>query len=126
MQHLIVWRRGFTVLYTGQVVLTKDTRFSVEGERSILSISMVREEDTGEYVCQTTTIGGVIEQSHQLAVTGTTTHHLAMFYTCPAQLLPPSSPHTSTSSSQPGWARRSHSGAMLAGCHALTYTGTSQ
>ena len=56
---LIVWRRGFTVLSTGQVLLTKDTRFRVEGERSILSISRVREDDAGEYVCQTTTIGGV-------------------------------------------------------------------
>ena len=52
---LIMWRRGFTVLSSGQVLLTKDTRFSVKGERSILRISRVREEDAGEYVCQTTT-----------------------------------------------------------------------
>ena len=83
MPHLIVWRRGFTVLSTGQVLLTRDTRFSVDGERSILSISSVREDDAGEYVCQTTTIGGVREQSYLLAVSGTT-HHKARLYTCPA------------------------------------------
>ena len=80
---MIVWRRGFTVFSIGQVLLTKDTRFSVEGKRGILNISRVREDDAGEYVCQTTTIGGVREQSHLLAVSGTT-HHIARLYTCPA------------------------------------------
>ena len=68
---MIVWRRGFTVLSTGQVLLTKDSRYSLEEEKSTLSISSVHEADAGEYVCQVTTMGGVQEQSHLLTVSGT-------------------------------------------------------
>ena len=71
----MVWRRGFTVLSTGKMLLTLDTRFGVKEERgaSILSISSVREGDGGEYVCQVTTMDGVREQRHILSVSGNST-----------------------------------------------------
>ena len=67
---MLVWRRGFTVLSTGQVLLTKDSRFSLEGKESILVISRIQESDAGEYVCQGTTMTGVQEQHHLLTVAG--------------------------------------------------------
>ena len=69
---MIVWRKGFTVLSTGQFLLTMDTRFSVQVERgkNMLSISSIRKEDAGEYVCQETTVDGVKEQIHRLSVLG--------------------------------------------------------
>ena len=54
------------------MLLTMDTRFSVQFERgkNMLSISSVRKEDAGEYVCQETTMDGVREQIHLLNVLG--------------------------------------------------------
>jgi len=65
---VVVWRRGYTVISTGHILLSRDTRLSV-GHTGHLHIAAVRHNDTGEYVCQVTSMtGAVLEQVHSLHV----------------------------------------------------------
>ena len=64
---MVVWRRGYTVLSTGQILLSRDLRLSVH--QGNLHISSLTHNDTGEYVCQVTTMAGeVLEEVHRLRV----------------------------------------------------------
>ena len=63
----MVWRRGYTVLSTGQILLSRDLRLSVH--QGNLHISRLTHNDTGEYVCQVTSLAGqVLEEVHSLRV----------------------------------------------------------
>ena len=64
---MVVWRRGYTVLSTGQILLSRDLRLSVH--QGNLHISRLTHNDTGEYVCQVTSLAGqVLEEVHSLRV----------------------------------------------------------
>ena len=64
----MVWRRGYTVLSTGEILLSRDLRLSV-GHQGNLHISSLTNTDTGEYVCQVTDLAGeVLEEVHMLRV----------------------------------------------------------
>ena len=64
----MVWRRGYTVLSTGEILLSRDLRLSV-GQQGNLHISSLTNTDTGEYVCQVTDLAGeVLEEVHMLRV----------------------------------------------------------
>merc|ERR550517_687175 len=65
----VVWRRGNQVLSAGSLLLTPDSRLSVSHPpQAGLHIQGVGRGDEGEYSCQVTTVGGVKEVSHWLAV----------------------------------------------------------
>ena len=65
---MVVWRRGYAVLSTGEILLSRDLRLSV-GQKGDLHISSLSDSDSGEYVCQVTSLqGDVLEEVHRLRV----------------------------------------------------------
>ena len=86
-EHHLVWRRGYDFLATGPTLISPDSRMRVEmqgqsspsspqalpspsGGSSSLVISGLRSEDKGAYVCQLSTIDGLISTTHTLDVLG--------------------------------------------------------
>lgn len=47
---MIIWRRGSTILSAGQLLVTRDQRFSLLGHS--LQLANVRPDDQGDYTCQ--------------------------------------------------------------------------
>jgi len=65
----VVWRKGNQVLTAGSLMLTPDPRLSVSPPpKAGLHIQRVGRGDEGEYSCQVTTVSGVEEVTHWLAV----------------------------------------------------------
>ena len=50
----VVWRRGYTVLATGNILLSRDPRLAVAPPALLLS--GLAAADAGEYVCQVTAL----------------------------------------------------------------------
>jgi len=66
----IVWRRGFSVLATGHIVLAADPRISVSKQHGVntLVIKEITELDAGEYVCQISIPNDILSVQHTLDV----------------------------------------------------------
>jgi len=66
----LVWRRGYSVLATGPVLVSPDPRLRIEehGGKSTLVISSLTEKDAGEYVCQLSLMDGILSVQHTLDI----------------------------------------------------------
>ena len=68
--HVVIWRKGSTVLSAGTMLTTRDSRYRLHSSSNRLELANIQPKDAGDYACQISTTEGTLEVSHTVEVLG--------------------------------------------------------
>ena len=65
----VIWKESNRIITAGDIIIRKDDRLHLQNGYN-LRIDDLREQDTGEYVCEIETFGSPIHQTSRLEILG--------------------------------------------------------